>query len=251
MSSLATGLIVFAFVFGGALFGMFLRAVLPENHLGNDSKDVVKIGMGLVATMSALVLSLVISSAKSSYDAQSVELTEASAKVILLDRMLAHYGPETKEARATLRTTIQNVVATMWQETIATPTQTEKTGGGSEALYDKIQGLDPKDEKQKTIQAQALTLLAELAQTRWLLFEQRASALSLPLLVILVFWLTTLFISFGLFAPRNATVVASLVISALSVGGAIFLMLEMYSPYTGIIRLSSAPLKMALAHLGQ
>jgi hypothetical protein len=251
MSSLTVSVIVFAIVFGGALLGMFLRAVLPENHLSNESKDVVKIGMGLVATMSALVLSLVISSAKSSYDAQSVELTEASAKIILLNRMLLHYGPETKEARRVLRKTIENVVATMWNEKQDAPGQMSASEGGKGDLFDQIQILEPRDERQRAVQAQALNLVMGLGQTRWLMYEQRSTAISMPLLVILVSWLTALFISFGLFAPRNGTVLASLVISAMSVGGAVFLILEMYAPYTGIIQISSAPLRVALANLGQ
>jgi hypothetical protein len=97
MSSMAISSIVFACVFGGAMLGMFIRAILPQHHLRSDSKDVVKLGMGIVATLSALVLGLLIASAKGSYDAQSAELTQMSAKIILLDRLLAHYGPETKK----------------------------------------------------------------------------------------------------------------------------------------------------------
>ena len=239
-------------VFGGALLGMMLRAVLPESHLSNESKDVVKIGMGLVATMSALVLSLVISSAKSSYDAQSVELTEASAKVILLDRMLAHYGPEIKgSARRRCEQQLRTCLQAMWNEETGAPPQFEGTRSGKDYLFEQIQALEPKDERQRTIQTQALSLLMGLGQTRWLMYEQRSTSISMPLLVILVSWLTALFISFGLFAPRNGTVVVSLVISAMSVGGAVFLILEMYAPYTGIIQLSSAPLRVALSHLGQ
>ena len=113
MSPIATSSIVSAFVFGGALLGMYLRRVLPEDHLSDDSKDVVKMGMGLVATMCALVLSLVISSAKGSFDALSSEITGASSKIILLDRTLARYGAETKEARAQLRSAILGVLDRM------------------------------------------------------------------------------------------------------------------------------------------
>ncbi len=251
MSSFAISLIVFAIVFGGAMLGMFLRAVLPESHLSSESKDVVKIGMGLVATMSALVLSLIISSAKSSYDAQSVELTDASSKLILLDRLLAYYGPEAKESREVLRKTVEGVLASMWTENPGSPPQMEGAVIGKDFLFDKVQGLEPKDDRQKAIQAQAMNLLMGLGQMRWLMYEQRSTSVSTPLLSILVSWLTALFVSFGLFAPRNGTVVASLVISAMSVGGAIFLILELYAPYTGLIKLSSAPLRVALAHLGQ
>ncbi len=93
MSSIAISSIVFVVVFGGAMLGMFLRTVLPKHHLDEESKDLVKLGMGLVATMAALLLSLLISSAKNSFDAQSSELTSASSKLILVDRTLAAVRP--------------------------------------------------------------------------------------------------------------------------------------------------------------
>ena len=100
MSSIGISAIVFACVFGGAMFGVFLRAVLPEHHWNPESKDVVKLGMGLVATMCALILGLLVSSAKSYFDTQSSELTEMSSKIVMLDRLLAHYGPETNSGDA-------------------------------------------------------------------------------------------------------------------------------------------------------
>src|SRR5271163_2511215 len=100
---MTVGCIIMACVFGGALTGMVLRLILPEHHLSTDSKDVVRLGIGLIATMSALVLALLVASAKSSYDAQKTEVTQISANIVLLDLALAHYGPETKDIRAQLR----------------------------------------------------------------------------------------------------------------------------------------------------
>jgi hypothetical protein len=250
MSSIAISLVTFAVVFGGALLGVALRASLPQHHLSDESKDAVKLGMGLIATMAALVLGLLIASAKSSFDMQSSELTEMSSRIVLIDRMLAHYGPEAKEARDELRSSVVRVLDLLSSNDVARRAQFGSSVSG-EALYDEIQGLSPKDDAQRSIQAQVLSILVGLGQTRWLLAEQSVSSVSAPLLIVLIFWLTILFISFGLFAPRNATVVVSLLVSALSVSGAIFLILEMYSPYAGLIRVSSAPLRTALTHLGQ
>jgi hypothetical protein len=250
MSSITISLIAFGFVFGGVLIGITLRAVLPQEHLANESKDVVKVGVGLIATMAALVLGLLIGSAKSSFDTQNSELTEASSRIVLLDRVLAHYGPETKEARDALRSAVAGTLDSVSAKDLPDPSQS-KSSASTEAVYDKIQALSPKDDAQRAIQAQALSITIGLSQTRWLIAEQRVNSVSLPLLMVLIFWLTIIFISFGLFAPRNATVVVSLLISALSVSGAIFLILEMYSPYAGVIRVSSAPLRAALTHLGQ
>ena len=203
MSSITISLIVFACVFGGAVFGILFRAALPEHHLSADSKDVVKLGMGLVATMAALVLGLLVSSAKGSYDTQSSEVTEMSAKIVFLDRILAHYGPETKEARDALRSAVVGSVDLIW------PQERERTSEGkppsthAETLLDKIQILAPKDDKQRWIQSEALSEAVALGQTRWLLYEQGASSVSWPMITILVFWLTAIFVSFGLFAPGN------------------------------------------------
>jgi hypothetical protein len=251
MNSIAVSLIVFTCVFGGALLGMLLRAVLPEHHLGSDSKDIVKLGMGLVGTMAALVLGLLVASAKGSYDVQGSELTQLSANVVLLDRVLAHYGPETKESRDLLRGFVARLVDRMWSKERARSTPADPSSAHGEALFEKIQGLSPKDERQRWLQAEALNIVTVLGQTRWSMYEQGTTSVSLPLLVVLVLWLTLILGSFGLFAPANATVITSLCLSALSVSGAIFLILEMYSPYSGVIQVSSAPLRAALAHLGQ
>ena len=247
MGATTISLIVFACVFGGALLGILLHSVLPQQHLSNESKDIVKLGMGLVGTMAALVLGLLVASAKGSYDAQSAELTQMSANIALLDRALALYGPETKEARNLLRGAVARVLDQMWSSaSLSVP-----TAAGGEILYEKIQGLSPKNDTQRSLQGQALSMAVDLGKTRWLMYEQATTSVSMPLVIVLVCWLTAIFISFGLFAPFNATVVASLFVSALSVSGAIFLILEMYTPYAGLVQISDAPLRAALAHLGQ
>jgi hypothetical protein len=246
VSSIAISLITFVFVFGGALFGIVLRAALPQDELNSDSRDAVKLGMGLVASLAALVLGLLTASAKTSFDTQNVELTEMSSRVVLLDRILAHYGPEAQEARSEIRNAVVHTLDTLFTKDAS---ELESTKG--EVLFDRIQGLSPKDDAQRMIKAQALSTVLGLAQTRWLMAEQRVNSVSVPLLTVLIFWLTVIFTSFGLFAPRNVTVVVSLLVSALSVSGAIFLILEMYSPYAGLIHVSSAPLRAALMRLGQ
>jgi hypothetical protein len=250
MGSVAVSSIVFACVSAGALLGMLLRVVLPEHQLSADSRDAVKLGMGLVATMAALVLGLLTASAKTSFDLQSTELTDMSSKIVVLDRILAHYGPEANEGRDLLRSSVERTLDQMWPKERTSSQQLVVAPHSSEILYDKIVELSPKDNAQHALQAQALTVVMTLAQTRWLIYAQRAAAISTPFLVVLVFWITVIFISFGLFAPLNATVVASFLVSALSVSSAIFLILEMYTPYGGLIHVSSAPLRAALAQLG-
>jgi hypothetical protein len=238
-------------VFAGALFGMFLRAVLPEHHLTTESKDVMKLGVALVSTMAALVLGLLIASAKSSYDAQNTSMVESSAKVVLLDRVLAHYGPETKEIRDLLRDLVARVLDQTWPKNNANRSSLQAPYGGAEIILDKIQQLSPKDESQHSLKTQALSITWDIYQTRWLQYAAQASSVSMSLLLTLVFWLAAIFVSFGLFAPRNASVVASIFICAVSVSGAILMILEMFKPYGGLIQLSSGPVSAALSQLGK
>jgi hypothetical protein len=251
VSPASIGWIVLGCVFGGALLGMVLHLILPEHHLASDSKDVIKLGMSLTATMSALVLALLIASAKSSYDAQRNEITQMSANIILFDRILAKYGPETKIARDLLHRSVVRVIDQIWPETTASTEELDPTAIRADALYDKIEQLSPQNDTQSALKAQALKMGIDLAQTRWLLFEQRGSSIPSAFLVLLIFWVTIIFLSFGLFAPPNATVIVTLFLCALSVSGAIFLILQLDRPFGGLIRISSAPLHSALVHLGQ
>jgi hypothetical protein len=254
MSALLIAAIVLACVFGGALLGMVLRGVLPAHHLSDETKDVVRLGTGLVATMAALVLGLLVASAKGSYDTQKNGLDELAANLTLLDTVLAQYGPPAQELRAGLRRTVGVAMARLWP---ADASQ-EPTLGGAEttaagkSLHAQILALAPANDTQRALQAEALQIGTELARTRLLLVAQHESSdISGVFLVILTFWLVVLFASFGLFAPRNATVVAALLISAISVSGAIFLILELDQPFEGLIQISSAPLRSAFVHLGE
>ena len=250
MNSFAISSIVFGVVFGGAMVGMFLRAVLPQHSLNDDTKDLVKMGMGLVATMSALVLGLLVSSAKNSYDALNGEWTRVAAKVILLDRTLALYGPEAKEVRDQLHAGVEGMIERMETKKSAKPSQVSASNREIDEVYKKIQGLSPNDDKQRSIQSRALEILGSIQEMKWVIFEHEATAISMPMLIILVSWLVTLFISFGLFAPANRTAFTALFVSALSVSGAVLLILELYAPYGGIIRVMSTPFRVALTQMG-
>ena len=166
MSSIATSSIIFALVFGSSLFGMFLHGVLPEYLLGAGSEEVVRLGMSLVSTTAALALGLLIASAKSSYDGQNTAMVDASAKAVLLDRLLAHYGLETKEIRDLLRDFVTRIMDQTWPKNGAHPSSLEAPSTEMEILFDKIQGLSPKDENQRSLKAQALRLGWDIVQTR-------------------------------------------------------------------------------------
>jgi hypothetical protein len=247
-------LIAFACIFGGTLLGMFLRTILPGHHVSDDSKGAVMLGTGMIATMAALVLALLIASAKGNYDTMSSELRQASSRVILLDRVMAHYGPETNEARDLLRRSIASTIKRIWPEDNIEQAVAESTEGrvNIETIQDKLRQLSPRNDAQRWLQSRALEISSEIAEGRWLLIEQLGQrTLPMPFFVLMVFWLTIIFASFGLFSPRNATVITVLLICALSAAGSLFLIIELDTPYQGLIKVSSAPLRNALAHLGQ
>ncbi len=252
MKSVVIALIVFACVFGGALIGTFLHGKLPQHHRDGDSKDVIKLVMGLVATIAALVLGLLIASAHSSYDTQESEVRQLAVHFLLLDQMLAHYGPEAAEARTVLRQVIAADVGGIWSNEGAGASQVLPLEGRvrGEYAFTMIARLSPGTEEQRFIQARALQLLTDMVNTRRLMAEQAGGSLSWPFFVVLVFWLVVLFLGFGLFARFNATVVAAYLVGAISVAGAIFLILEMNHPYGGLMQISSAPVRNALQQSG-
>jgi hypothetical protein len=254
MTATAIALIVFACVFGGALLGMLLRVFTPEHHLSRGSQDVIRLGMGLIATMTALVLGLVIATAKSSYDTQDAAVKHSAAKILLLDRVLANYGPEAKEARDLLRQTVASRLNAIWPEDRAQAARPEGPVVGfepSRGVEARILQLAPQNETQRWLRSHALQIGSDLMETRWFMLGRLGSSVPLPFLVVVVFWLTIIFGSFGLFAPRNGTVVTVLFLCALSVAGAIFLILEMDQPFRGLMKISSAPVRYTLSHLGQ
>jgi hypothetical protein len=207
--------------------------------------------MGLLATMAALVLSLLVASAKSSYDTQSTGLAQLAGNVAFLDRVLAHYGPEAQEARGFLRRTVEIVLDQLSSGTGPGPADLNPSADGADGLYEKIQALSPQNDSQRGLRADALRLLVDLGRTRALLLAQAGSSIPWPFLGILVFWVTAIFVSFGFFAPSNATVIATLFVCALSVSAAIFLILELDEPFHGLLRISDMPLRATLATLGR
>ena len=242
-----------ACVFGGALFGMFLRTVLPEHHLNEASKDVVKLVTGLVATLAALVLGLLIASAKNSFDSVNEGFRESAARVVLLDRALAQYGPEAKDIRELLRKNFSARIEQLLPKersqgaTLNSPQAT----AAIEGFQQRLRTLTPQNDAQRSLQSRALDLSDAVAQARWMGIEHEDNTIPAPFLVVLVFWLSAMFAGFGLFAPRNAIAIVVLFLGAMSLSAAIFLVEELNNPLGGFITISKVPMEKALGFLGQ
>jgi hypothetical protein len=252
MRPLAIACIIFACTLVGTLLGMWVGRAVPENHLSGDSKDSVKQALGLIATLTALVIGLLVAATKGTFDAQGAAVKELATNVALLDRVLNRYGRETKESRELLRTVVSVTLESMWPEGggRADVVSAESRAAG-EAMFDKIAALDAKNDAQRLLKTRALEISINLAQTRQRLLAQKESSIPAPFVIVLSFWLTILFTCYGMLAPRNLTVVVCLVVCMLSVSGALFLVLEMDRPFDGeIMRVSSAPLRGALSRMG-
>jgi hypothetical protein len=253
MNSIWISVIIFVCVFGGSLLGLAIRTVLPGHHLNGDAKEAVKLGAGLVATLTALVLGLLISTSKSSFDATSTMLTQSSAKILTLDRTLASYGPETREVRDFLQRFLRARIAKVWPEVKRKLPAADTSGKlvDMEEIQVAVRNLTPTSDLQRSLQARAIQLSDDLSELRWLIFEQLQTTLPPIFLGMLLFWSTILFACFGLLAPRNGTVIAVFLVCAISVAGAIFLILEMGKPFKGAMKISSAPMVKTLGRLGK
>ena len=247
MNAEVVGLITFALLVAAIVAGMRFS----EERLNTSTKDTVKLATGLVATMSALVLGLLVSSAKNSYDTVRNEVIDMSAKAVFLDRVLAAYGPESGDARARLREVIQENIDRIWpKESKGLANLALNTEAGN-AIYLAIQNLTPKDDAQRALKTEAMNGLVDLGKIRTLLVAQSIPSISKLMLAVLISWLAIIFFSFSMLAPTNAPSITSLVVSALSVCGAIALILELDRPFGGLIGLSSQPMRNALAQLAK
>lgn len=253
MNSIALGLICFGCVSGGTFFGFYLSRSLPVHHLSTESKDAIKMAWGIVATMAALVLSLLLSSAKVSFDTINAETTEAGARIIVLDQVLDRYGPESKPVREELRTEVATRIQSIWPDAkIVVPASVTLTKGkGMRVLQDKLSELTPANDNQRALLAQAQQITGDLVMARWLVIEQSRTFLPSVFYGILVFWITMLFIGIGLFAPANKTVLIALFLCNFSLSAAVFLIEEMSHPLDGMVKVSSAPMQEALEYLNQ
>jgi hypothetical protein len=249
MNTTLTALIVFGCLVGAVLVGRIIRRLLPDQHLSSDSRDGIKLALGLVSTMSALVLGLLVSSAKSSYDTERSEVIQMAAKVAFLDRVLAVYGSEAADARGRFEENVKDTIQRMWPEEAGLAAQLAPNTQTGNAMYAAMQNLSPRDDAQRKLKDQAVSLATDLGQLRFLLQAQSVPSISKPMLIILVSWLVIIFLGFSVLAPPNATTILALMVSAVAVSGAIFLILELDQPFGGFLRISSEPMVNALHQL--
>jgi hypothetical protein len=242
--------IAFVLVLGGAVLGMYSRRITSADHLRDDVKDVVRLSTGLIGTIAALVLGLLIASAKNSYDARTTQFKQITANVILLDLLLEQYGLDAQNLRGLLRIGVPIIVERITNEGRSGKSAPFETTSEAQRFVARIQDLKSNTEAQHALQVRIVNAAIQLAQSRLALFTQTHDSIPAPFLTILIFWLTIIFASFGLFVRPVPIVVITFVVGALSVSGALFLILEMDQPFAGLFQIPTETLSNALGPLG-
>jgi len=248
VSPLVASVVAFMIMMMGATTAVLLRRLLPDGHFTENAKDIVRLSASLMATLAALVLSLLISSANSAYEAQRRELREIVAGVILLDGLLEEYGVAARPVRERLRATAQAMADGIWKRSAGPETGYVPKSIVSD-LHEAIRNLAPVDERQRELRAQVLQMSLIGAKARYILYEGSDSALPTPFLVILMGWLAALFMSFCLFTPPNRIAIVALLILALSASSALFMLLELSKPFDGLLALPERLVREALPPL--
>lgn len=251
MNSIAVSLLVSACVFAAAIVGLNLHRVLPTTHLTKETQDVVRLGTGMVSVLASLVLGLLVATAKSSFDTTDQAVRAYAAEIALLNETLRDYGRGAAGPRDTLRQYTEQLLQNRWPKNgDPTPEVWSDTGGALlERAREEIRALKPADDGQTWLLGQALDVSTSLLRQRWLLIARSGTNIHSTVLAILVCWIVAIFISFGLNAPRNGTVVVGFLVCSIAIGGSIFLILELDHPLSGVLSISSWPVENALAQM--
>jgi hypothetical protein len=250
MDSITAGLLVSLCIFAGGIAGLYLHRVVPASHLTRETQEVVRLGIGMISVLSSLVLGLLIATAKGSYDTTDHAVRTYAAELALLNETLRDYGGDAGVPRDLLRQYTERLLSDIWPAHGDAPNlNDEKAGKLMEHVREQIRALRPVDDGQRWLRDQALTINVELLRERWLLIGEQGPNVSPVVLAILVSWITVIFMSFGLNAPRNATIAIAFLICALTIGASIFLILEMDRPLAGILQISSQPLHEVLGQM--
>jgi Protein of unknown function (DUF4239) len=251
MTSATVFLISFVSIASGGALGMALRARLPGAHLNPETKEVVRLGTGLLATLAAVLISLMIASAKKSYDTQDMHFRQLSAHLVLADQLLSRYGPEAAEIRKMMRQAVPAAIDRIWHEKATSAPQSNAFSANSvaEQFNAAIDGLTPATDAQRAIKARILQASADIANTRLLMFADGDNPILTPFLLILIVWLTVIFTSFSLFVEPGPVIVTALLVFALSVSSALFLIADLSQPYAGVMQISREPLRTVLSPL--
>ncbi|MBN8988542.1 MAG: DUF4239 domain-containing protein [Rhizobiales bacterium] len=246
MSSTTAFLASFISILIGAAIGMVLKRSWLADRLEGGSREAIRLGAGFLSTLAALVIGLMIASAKNTYDAQNTNIRQLGTNAALLDQMLTKYGPDAKAARALLREIIPSATTRIWRESISDGGSTFVISTTAERFYNAVEGLNPTNAEQTSLKSRIIDITTDMGRTRLLVFTQSDNAIPVPFFVVLTFWLVVIFATFSLFSEPNKIVVASVLVFALSVSSALFLIVDLSQPFSGLMQISNHHLHAVL-----
>jgi hypothetical protein len=257
-----TATIVLLTLLGSSALGMLVQRFLSERHTSHDTIALIHHVVVMLFTFAALVLGLLITSAKSSFDQVDNTVRSFAIRLIELDQVLREYGGEVDPIRSLLHTYAATVITTTWikapQSKLEYQAKQPSDSVKSPELEDlsnsirlKIRELDPKDAMHRQLASECQRLMEQVVHIRWMLIEQRHTSISAPFYLVLVFWLVVVFGGFGLTAPHNVLTYTALAIAAISIASAIFVLLDFDRPFAGIFTVPAEPIRGALIQLSR
>ena len=250
MTSTWIFLVSFFAIIVGCATGMTLRVRLPKGYLNAENREMIRLGAGLLATLAAVLISLTIASAKSSYETQDVHFRQFAAYLVEADQLLARYGPEATGMRRLMRQAVPAAIDRIWREKVTASQDTAFTPRSlAEQLYSAAEALSPTNDIQRMLKARIEQAIADLARTRLSMFADGDTPVLTPFMLILIFWLVVVFGSFGLFVEPGPVVFAALLVFALSISTALFLVADLSRPFAGLLQIPKEQLKHTLAPL--
>ena len=250
MTSIWIFLVSFIGILAGGAIGMTLRARLPGAQLNAETREMIRLGVSLLATLVAVLISLTIASAKSSYDTQDAHFRQLAAYLVEADQLLAQYGPEATGMRRLMREAVPAAMDRIWREKATASQDTAFTARSlAEQLYTAVEALSPGNDAQRSLKARVEAAIADIARTRLLMFADGDTPVLTPFMLILIFWLVVIFVSFGLFVEPGRVVIVALLVFALSISTALFLVADLSRPFAGLMQIPKEQLKHTLAPL--
>jgi len=254
---------IFLLLLGTSLVGAKVQKGLPAHHRAQETVDAIRLILTMLLTLSGLVLGLLITSAKGRHDERTGNLERFAVDLVELDQRLRQYGPDAVSIRAELRRYTAAAIASTWPHEprpIGTYPKPEEIGDTNSieslplgnilaGIDHRIELLQPMDTYHRQTAERLRARAADNLQQRWRLITSAHGTISGPFLMALVFWLVVIFAIFGLSAPPNALVHIVVTLCALSIASSFYIILDFDKPQSGLLKIASDPLRMALEHM--
>lgn len=249
MSAILIAVAAFLCLSVAALGMMHVYPKLPARHRDDDTNTVVRLVANIFVVMASLVFGLMINSAKNTFEGIDDNVHSFATNLILLDRTLRTYGLAGNDARQYLIAYVEGAIAN--PERVNDALHEARNAGQQrlDTVGNSLAAIQPADRLHESLLVDARQLYSRIVEQRWMIVEQSEGAIPMPVIGMMIAWMTLIFASFGYRAPKNAVVVAMFVVSAMFIAASVYVVLDMDIPFSGAIQISDAPLHRALAEM--